>query len=106
MIYFQGILMHGVHLKYNVFIVDKGAYLFKGLEVYSHSARNCPRMHLVQYTSSIYHHCGYSGKQSKVFGFEVHVDMTLSLKHNCTIRSIKCNTFSCTAISKLPILCA
>lgn len=42
MIYFQRMLMHGVCLKRNVFGVDKGAYLFKGLEVYSHSAPNYP----------------------------------------------------------------
>lgn len=42
MIYFQRMLMYGVRLKYNVFRVDKGAYLFKGPEVYSHSAPNYP----------------------------------------------------------------
>lgn len=42
MIYFQRMLTHGACLKRNVFGVDKGEYLFKGLEVYSHSASNYP----------------------------------------------------------------
>lgn len=48
--------MHGACLKRNVFGVDKGEYLFKGLEVYSHSASNYPWMDLVQHASTISPH--------------------------------------------------